>query len=280
MIIVKLIGGLGNQMFQYAVGRALADAHNCDLKLDVTGFEDYKLRRYELNNYRIRASIASDKDIAYINGVRTFPGLLPPSIFMENGFTFDSSVLSLTPPCYLAQGYWQSEKYFSHIRPLLLRDFSLNTAMNASNQAVMDDILENQSVSLHIRRGDYVTNPIATQYHGVCSLDYYHAAIKIIAEKIKNPKFFIFSDDTDWASENLKTGYPSYIVDINDSDQGIFDMALMKSCQYHIIANSSFSWWGAWLNPAEDKVVVSPRNWFDEAPHDTRDLIPQSWIRL
>lgn len=289
MIVVKLIGGLGNQMFQYATGRSLADAHGCDLKLDVSGFDNYKLRVYELGDYRIRASIASESDIKRFRGsrpvhpivdrVRKFFRLLPPSIYLEKAFSFDVDVLKLQAPCYL-EGYWQSERYFSGIRHTLQTDFSLALPLDSHNQAILDQMSGCNAISLHVRRGDYVSNPAAAQFHGLCSLDYYRDAVKYIGERVDSPCFFVFSDDTDWVLENLKIDFPLKVVDVNGPDRGICDMALMQACKHHVIANSSFSWWGAWLNPDESKIVIAPKRWFKEQNVQTEDLIPNSWVRL
>ena len=289
MIIVKLIGGLGNQMFQYAVGRALADKNDCSLRLDISGFSDYPLRRYELGALDIRADIASAEEVARFRGAKPPHPLIDrvkkairwpqPGIFMERGFAFDPEVLDLTPPNYL-EGYWQSEKYFCHIVDVLRRDFTLASALNGENQAILRKMTGTESVSLHVRRGDYVTNAHTAQYHGVCSLDYYRAAVKHIAEHVYAPNFFVFSDDTDWVEANLEIDHPMTLVRVNGPDQGVLDMALMKSCRHHIIANSSFSWWGAWLNPSHEKHVVAPSRWFNQGALDTRDLIPESWVRL
>ncbi|CAG1023245.1 GDP-Fuc:beta-D-Gal-1,3-alpha-D-GalNAc-1, 3-alpha-GalNAc-diphosphoundecaprenol alpha-1,2-fucosyltransferase [Methylococcales bacterium] len=289
MIIVRLIGGLGNQMFQYSVGRALADTCGCKLKLDVSGFEDYSLRRYELGELRIRADIAS------VDEITRFREVPPPhpiidrlkkairwqqaGIFRERAFTFDPDVLNIKSSVYL-DGYWQSEKYFSGIADALRRDFTPSSAMNDENHTMLERIMASESISLHVRRGDYVTNPNTAKYHGVCSLDYYRDAVEYIASHTRNPHFFVFSDDTGWVADNLKIDHPMTLVNVNGPDQGIWDMNLMKSCQHHIIANSSFSWWGAWLNPSSAKQVVAPRRWFNEGGLDTRDLIPESWVRL
>jgi hypothetical protein len=276
-------------MFQYATGRALADAHGCDLKLDISGFDNYKLRIYELGDYRIRASIASEGDIKRFRGsqpvhplvdrVRKFLRLLPPSIFLEKAFSFDPDVPELPSPCYL-EGYWQSERYFSSIRPALLTDFLLASPLDIHNQAILDQMSACNAISLHVRRGDYVTNPAAAQFHGLCSLEYYREAVRYISERVDSPCFFIFSDDTNWVLENIKIDHPLKVVDVNGLDRGICDMVLMRACKHHVIANSSFSWWGAWLNPDDSKIVVAPKRWFKEQNVQTEDLIPNSWVRL
>lgn len=299
MIITRLIGGLGNQLFQYAVGRAVATRTNTSLLLDASGFANYELRRYELEGFNIRTELASDAQLARVGVtagetasllerikrrlfLNSAPKLsLQAPILREASFTYDARVEQVQAPLYL-DGYWQSERYFSAIRAQLLQEITLKSDWGAGNQDMFGQIQTAgpSAVSLHVRRGDYVTNAHTASYHGVCSLDYYRAAVAYIAERVVAPHFFIFSDDHDWVRENLQTGFPSTFVSVNSADNGIYDMMLMKSCRHHIIANSSFSWWGAWLNPSTEKLVVAPQQWFKEADKDTSDLIPSGWVRM
>lgn len=291
-IITKLIGGLGNQMFQYATGRALAHRLDVPLSLDASGFEHYDLRRYELGELAICATVASEEELAKA-GVASRPHSLadramkflgvrrPANVIREATFAYDDRLERAGAPAYL-DGYWQSERYFSGIADLLRREFSLKAPANDANAALARQIgaAGSNAVSLHIRRGDYVSNAQTAQYHGVCSLDYYRAAVDHVAERIDVPHFFVFSDDHAWVSQNFRLDHAATLVDVNDADHGAWDMALMKACRHHIIANSSFSWWGAWLNPHADKIVVAPERWFSGASHDTSDLVPTSWSRL
>lgn len=299
MIITRLIGGLGNQLFQYAVGRAVATRTNTPLLLDASGFANYELRRYELDGFNVCAQLALDAQLARVGVTageapslldRIKRRLLPRSapklslqepILRESSFTYDARIEQAQAPIYL-DGYWQSERYFSAIRTQLLQEFTLKSDWGAGNEDMFGKIqaVGTGAVSLHVRRGDYVTNAHTASYHGVCSLDYYRAAVAYVAERVTAPHFFIFSDDHDWARENLQTGFPTTFVSVNSADNGIYDMMLMKSCRHHIIANSSFSWWGAWLNPSAEKIVVAPQQWFKEADKDTSDLIPSGWVRL
>lgn len=291
-IITKLIGGLGNQMFQYATGRALAHRLGVPLMLDTSGFEHYDLRRYELGELSIQAALASPEDLVQAGVVPRPPSLVnramkflgverSANVLREASFTYDARVQGAGAPAYL-DGYWQSERYFSGIADLLRREFTLKAPVDAANTELAGQIAAagEKAVSLHIRRGDYVTNAHTAQYHGVCSLDYYRAAVDYVAERIGTPHFFVFSDDHAWVTANFKLSHPYTLVDVNDANRGVWDMALMKACRHHVIANSSFSWWGAWLNPHADKLVVAPERWFSGASHDTSDLIPASWIRL
>lgn len=294
MIVSRLIGGLGNQMFQYSVVRALSQRTNANLFIDVSGFAHYNLRRYELGEFNIKAQVITERQLKALHVRSKAPTMLnrmmtrlghfktsPNVILREASFTYDDRIESALPPVYL-DGYWQSEKYFARVAHELRSEFSLRDQWNNSNAEMAAQIQAAGAgaVSLHIRRGDYVSNEQTAQYHGVCSLDYYRSAISHILGKVARPHFFVFSDDHAWAKNNLQIASPTTFVQVNSADNGIYDMMLMKTCRHHIIANSSFSWWGAWLNPHEEKVVVAPRQWFKQSTNDTRDLIPASWIRL
>lgn len=292
MIIVKLLGGLGNQMFQFATGRAVAHRLNAELLLDVSAFMHYDLRRYELDSWAIGARSATADELAYACVSPGRPSLIrrlmqaagfgvPMNRFQEASFAYDPRILTVKDPAYL-DGYFQSALYFSDVAGLLRKEFALRAPVDERNAATRRQIEEadKTAVSLHIRRGDYVTNAHTAQYHGVCSLDYYRRAVAHVAEHCHAPRFFVFSDDLDWVKDNLKIDYEMVLVDANGPDNGAWDMALMMACRHHIIANSSFSWWGAWLNPHADKIIVAPQQWFSGAAHDTRDLVPGDWVRL
>ncbi len=178
------------------------------------------------------------------------------------------------------QGYWQSEKYFKDIEKIIRDDFTFSEEPDYQNKQMADTIKCCEAVSLHVRRGDYVSNPVTTEYHGICSEDYYRRAVREVERYCKNPQFFVFSDDPSWAKENLETGYPTTIIDFNGSEKDYEDLRLMSLCQHHIIANSSFSWWGAWLSWNPQKIVIAPKKWFNRPEINTQDLIPESWIRI
>jgi hypothetical protein len=290
MIIVRLIGGLGNQMFQYAMARTLADRHDVALKLDIEDFGCYTLRRYELGDFVLRAEIASKDeiralgaDIKRLSTMRRLGRRLCPSIkkmvFREKAFNFDPRIERLTPPVYL-DGYWQTERYFEPNAAMIRRDFSLRLHFDPANKQMLNQIEAVNAISLHVRRGDYVSDKKTGEIHGACSLDYYKEALRHIAERVDHPHFFIFSDDHSWVRKNISLKHPVTFVTTNSSDKGIFDMELMRNCKHHIIANSSFSWWGAWLNASTEKIIIAPKQWFNKAPHDTRDLIPHGWVTL
>jgi hypothetical protein len=133
------------------------------------------------------------------------------------------------------------------------------------------------AVSLHVRRGDYVSNPDSSRVHGLCGADYHQAAVRRIAEVVPQPHLFVFSDDPQWAAGNLHLDHPATIVTGNDTRRDYEDLHLMSLCKHHIVANSSFSWWGAWLDTNPDKIVIAPERWFAHEQHDTRDLLPPTW---
>lgn len=292
MVITRLIGGLGNQMFQYAFGRRVASHHHVPLKLDISGFETYKLQRYSLGNFNIAEKIASQEEISKLRG-RPNKGALarvsklmqrvraygPRTYLAERSFQFDPKALRVSGDVYL-DGYWQSEKYFKEIEDLLRNEFTVRTEPDDANASLLERIMGAHAVSLHIRRGDYVSNPITQSIHGTLHMDYYVSAMRFLAEQIEDPHFFVFSDDPEWARGNLKSKFPIKFVTNNDADTNYEDLRLMSSCKHHIIANSSFSWWAAWLCSNPEKLVFAPRKWFEGSDRDTRDLIPGTWNRI
>lgn len=291
MIIIKLKGGLGNQLFQYALGRALSSRSGMALKLDASSYRQDALRNYRLQHLRIAADLADEGEIEALNPskdhyaawlTRRCKWALQPfyrrSYVKERGFPFDPEILKIRQPVYL-NGYWQSEKYFDSLRPRLLEELLPAAPVAPENAALAAEMRACESVSLHIRRGDYVANPEALKVHGVVPLDYYRAAAAKMVSALERPRFFIFSDDMEWVRENLDVGHPLSFVGVDRRNADHEDLHLMSQCRHQIIANSSFSWWGAWLNRNPDKIVLAPKQWF-AAPIDTRDLIPEGWWRL
>lgn len=292
MVISHLIGGLGNQMFQYAAGRALSLRRGTTFSLDTIDFRRYGLHQgFELERvFNITAKVAQTSDVRQIlqwqgsprvRNLMSRPNmkwLRNKALVLEPSFSYWPGISEVSHDCY-AVGYWQSEKYFLEIAETIRQDFSFRLPPSAQNAAVMQQIASSNAVSLHIRRGDYVSNPGAAQTYAVCSLDYYRNAIEHIAKHVEHPHFFIFSDDISWARENLRMDFPHLYIDHNTGAESYMDMRLMSLCKNNIIANSSFSWWGAWLNSHKNKIVIAPGKWFakDVATHD---LLPESWITL
>lgn len=296
MIIVKLWGGLGNQMFQYAAARRLAHVNSDQLKLDIGWFgreaRGDTRRQYELGVLSLAADIASAEESRRLRGVdrRRWPKIVkrlvsavgyaaPKSYVMESTITFDPEILRLKGDVYL-DGYWQSEKYFRDTAGIIRNDLRLKATPQGANAELLREISDGNSVSLHFRRGDYVTNPHAAAHHGIASLDYYAKAIETVRAQVSSPRLYIFSDDQEWVKRNLHTDVPVTYVEGNGPDNAAEDLRLMSACRHHIIANSSFSWWGAWLGSNPDKVVVAPSAWFSAEGADTSDLIPEGWLRI
>ena len=288
-IIVKLRGGLGNQMFQYAVGRHLSQITKAALKLDITSLKNDPKRDYSLDCFNITENFATDEEIKWFKKYQRKPGKIwflrnrlladETKYAQERQFHFDQKILQLKQPVYL-DGYWQTEKYFKDIEHIIRKEVIVKTPLQGENAEVAEEIVATTSVAMHIRRGDYVTNRETNEYHGTCGLDYYRKAIEIISKKVNNPHFFIFSDDHKWAKDNIVLEYPATYVEHNNADKNYEDLRLMNLCKHQIIANSSFSWWGAWLNPNKEKIVIAPKRWFQTPKMDTRDLLPDSWIRI
>ncbi len=281
MIIVKIIGGLGNQMPQYSLGRHLAILNKTNLKLDISTFQTYKLHNYGLNRFNIQASLATPQEIRHLKTSKLMSrlGLIKPSHLIEKKHIFDKSILQLRGSFYL-EGYWHTEKYFKDIEDIIRNDFQVKETLAGKNKEVADMIVDSNSISLHVRRGDYVTNPINIKIYNTFGLEYYYQAAEFMAQRINNPRFFIFSDDMPWVKENLKLAFPTFYVDHNQADKNYEDLRLMSLCQHNIIANSSFSWWGAWLNNNKNKLVIAPKKLFNIQELLNNDIIPDEWIRI
>ena len=292
MIITKLMGGLGNQMFQYAAGRAVAHRANMPLKLDITYFEKFKFRSYQLNCFNIQENFASTKDIerfiprrrqiiAFAN-YKIRAKLLPwhkQRLIRQRGFLYDPDITRINGSVYL-DGYWQSEKYFKDISEIIRREFTIKHKPNDINSQMLAKIDNVNSVSIHIRRGDYVTNLKINHTHEVLSLDYYISALNLISKKVKDLYVFVFSDDIEWVKENLNTTLPINFIDYNKGDKDFEDLRLISRCKHHIIANSSFSWWGAWLSEYPKKIVIAPKKWFVKERKGIEDIYINNWIIL
>jgi hypothetical protein len=294
VIVSQIIGGLGNQMFQYAAGLALANKHGQPLLLDIRLFDNYDLRPegFLLDKvFKIDANIAEAICIRNMFGWRTsrighrilrekyFSFLRGENYKVQNGMDFTNDFFELPSSCYLS-GYWQSERYFKEYENLIREHFTFTAPMNKCNLDIVKQIQGiSGAVSLHVRRGDYIWNNHTNSIHGVCSADYYQKAMSLIAKHVFDPVYFVFSDDLDWVKANLSIEYKHIFIDHNIGDDSFKDMQLMSFCQHHIIANSSFSWWGSWLNPSPDKIVIAPKKWFSNGL-DISDITPMAWLKL
>jgi len=291
LIILHLSGGLGNQMFQYAFGRANATRLGAELKYELTNPTLTIHNGFELERiFNIQASEATQADMKFVLGLQRYAlirklikasglqKLFNSFIVQEPHFHFSPQMLRLQDHSYV-NGYWQSEKYFSEVENEIRADFSFKLPLSQMNADIAERIGNLNSVSLHVRRNDFANNAKINATHGLCPLDYYQSAIQYIAERIEKPFFLIFSDDPAWVKENLQIDSSCEYVDHNQGAESYNDMRLMSLCKHHIIANSSFSWWGAWLNSKADKIVVSPKSWFANGT-SSQDLIPQRWVKL
>jgi len=284
MIFVKIIGGLGNQMFQYAAARALADRLNVDLYLDLRDFDSYKLYGFGLDRFVVRAKVASDDELEEypvwrFRLAKTLKKLkFSNRFYIEPSFCFSESWKKLGDRSYLS-GYFQSEKYFMNSRESLCKDFQLKNNIYGKNERILKLMDDCESISVHVRRGDYLTNKKTLKIHGVCSYDYYKKAVEIMRLKYGSVRFFIFSNDAVWAKKNLDFGSNAVFITGNEESPEI-DLHLMARCRHHILANSSFSWWGAWLGKNLNQCVVAPKPWFDNKRMFATDLLPSSWIEV
>ncbi len=288
-IVVRVQGGLGNQMFQYAAGRALAKRLNLDLVLDLDWFigreEDFL--QYSLDNFNV--CCLTRKKFTFVPRIirrilflvlDKFEGSLGlREVFKERYFNFNQSFLKIKSPVIL-QGYWQSEKYFNDIRTLLIKEFKLKQDLPPSSRTMLEKIEQCDSICVHIRRGDYLSNKNAFAIHGICPNYYYIQAVRSISKTLSNPKCFVFSDEPQWVRDNIDLGITSTIVDVNKVDQPCFDMILMSTCKHFVISNSTFSWWAAWLSTYPRKRIVAPLKWFVSNERNTSDLIPLEWERI
>lgn len=286
MLLVKLTGGLGNQMFQYSFAKAL-QSKGYEVKLDISTFETYTLHGgFGLEHYSITIPIASkDELLPYKTNFLTKIGrklnISHKKLMGEKTLLFQKELLS--PPNNTSlYGYFQSEKYFNTIRDTILDDFILKAPLSPYSASMKKTIQSlSNTASIHIRRGDYITDSKANKFHGICGLDYYEEAISLLKSKFKEMHYFIFSDDIEWVKNNLAPEKCTYI----DNTLPYIpheDIYLMSLCHHNIIANSSFSWWGAWLNHNSTKVVIAPKKWFadDKMVQQSCDIVPESWSRV
>ncbi len=291
MITLLLKGGLGNQMFQYAAAKTLAYKLNTKLILDVSALSKKlkqdvspNIRAYELNIFEgVRErKINKNRSIATKLINKLSSKFLKQNVFNEPAFTYCNDFWNISPPVIL-NGYWQSEKYFDSYSTAIREAFTFPVIdEDDKNFPIFAQIKNQTSVAVHIRRGDYLLQKNLA-FHGICSLDYYEKSISFLKKQYPHACFFFFSDDTDWVKKELVHMIDKYaIVEGNNNQDAWKDMFLMSCCDHNIIANSSFSWWAAWLNKNPAKTVIAPEQWFQtsDAYYSTADLIPGSWIRV
>lgn len=289
MIFLTLYGGLGNQLFQYAFAYHLAKLSNTRIIInhDIENYKsrwgrDFALQHFSIPSLRTVRHKAS-LPVRALRKLRAAAGIpkKQPQHVVEQGLEFHPELLAPYRGNVFVDGHWQDERYFAAVAADIRAIFRVSIPPSAANARLLETIQSVNAVSLHVRRGDYL-KPAAHAVHGVCDAAYYKAAVELVASKTISPHFFVFSDDIAWARENLALHPAMHFVDINDEAAAYEDLRLMYSCKHHITANSSFSWWGAWLNPRADKIVVAPKQWKADpvANHAQRDIVPASWIKL
>lgn len=298
MIILKMWGGLGNQMFIYALYKSMLEKKK-NVKIDMSYFENFNAHNgYELKNvFGIDVDLATKRESEQLANIGiSFQDKLrrlffkPKQQFIpkpEEAIKFFPEIFSMEN-VYL-QGYWQREEYFSCVKDKIAKDFSFKKEMNADTLYFKEKIERTNSVSLHVRRGDYISHKTfldkitclilnrKNRLDGVCTKKYYENAMKYVESRIKNPLYFIFSNDMLWCKRHFNIKNVEF-VDCNNERNGYQDMYLMSLCQHNIIANSSFSWWGAWLNKNNSKVVVNPKKWFNSSYNVHCGL--DDWVKI
>ena len=295
MIIVRLFGGMGNQMFQYALGRVLSIKNNTELVLDTVHLTDHGKRfwypkhvnrNYDLDLFSIQARIATQsdiprkyrvwgntflKDIIYILTRKLFK-----NPYKEKYFHFDPNILTAPDDSYV-EGFWQSYKYFENYTDVIRKDFQIVTPLSQEIKNLGNEIQNSESLCVHVRRGDFVNNA----YHEVVNLEYYKKAFQIISKQFLIKKVYVFSDDITWCRENIHFPIETmYIEDLFAGERGIGHFWLMQQGKYFIIPNSTFSWWAAWLSERKDKQVIAPKKWFADETINYNDVYPIDWIRI
>lgn len=291
MIIVNVLGGLCNQMFTYACGRRLAEKFHTELLLNLSSFNNYRWP-YALDKFNIRAEVNNRINTRLFEiggsitnrllGRKTMVSIKGIKPVWEYKAAFNPEIIDLHDNVFL-DGYWASEKYFKDIADILRNEFTLREAISRNTMLWEDKIKsEEMPISLHIRRGDYLESDINRQIYAQVPVSYYYNGIELIRKNADISALFVFSNDIDWCKETFKFDIPVYYVTGNDEFHGYEDMYLMSLCKHNIVANSTFSWWGAWLNRYKEKVVICPKKFFNISDiwHDSSDIWPEEWIEL
>lgn len=288
-----LQGGLGNQMFQYAIARALSKHYQVDFALDCSWYnaleEGVTPRKLDLPLLNIDQALlmkgeklTSSKKLKF--ALQHFLPFGPIIQRQSSAFDFNQEIFHLKNlnrrDLYLF-GYWQSFKYFDSIKSILQSDFAIRSPISDHYKKSQEEIQATESVMMHIRRGDYVRSQSAASFHGVLDLSYYLTAIKSILSTHKNAHFYVFSDDIDWAKSALPKNLKITFIDIPIAEESaVHELQLMTYCKHHIIANSSFSWWGAWLRKDDGGSIYAPNRWINDRSLNLSSLLPKNWTKL
>jgi hypothetical protein len=299
MILIRFTGGLGNQMFQYALGTCLAVKNKTELKVDLTLLLDRSQpheivthRELDIDIFNVKLDYATQEEIWYFNGreYRHLPGKIMNRVLWEGGRkknlivekdrSFQPSILEL-PDNKCLVGSWQSERYFEPVKEELRKQFTFRQALAGAAKELGGKIQSMNAVCLNVRRGDYVTSPVYSQMLGTMTPEYFSKALELICTAHKPEHVFVFSDDAAWCKENLRLSVPYTIVgDEYAGPKYSTKLHLMTLCRHFIIPNSSYGWWAAWLGNHPSKMVIAPRVWFKDKSMSSEDLVPESWIRI
>jgi hypothetical protein len=286
--IIQVMGGLGNQLFQYALGRSLEIERGADVRYDLSQFDHPGERALSLRKYRTRLTETSrlDKIMLRLSMGRTLgalrpllrltPASSPWEIHNDPRDGFDPAVRELRGRWYL-RGWWQCPAYFECIRDTLLDEIQPAEALAGANLQTKSRIDETNSVCVHVRRGDFVSSPVYRRILKTQPADYFLAAMTEMRRRVGDATFFVFSDDADWARSHITMDAPIVYVNHNDSQHDYLDMFLMSSCRHFITANSTFSWWAAWLSRDQGKIVIVPSVWGAQGGGPPPGLIPAHW---
>ena len=282
-------------MFQYAAGHALAYRHGTELRLDLSFYHNlqpgHTPRNYLLNSFKITAQAVDCSGLSIddgqswshwggvLSGFRAIAGSSKLRQFREPDFAYTPDFERLPDNVYL-DGYWQSERYFASVADIIRTEFSLDVKMRGRNAEIAHKITTTESISVHVRRGDYVTDPSIASVYQVCGAEYFHHCMELIVKDFPAAHFFIFSDDQEWVRSNLSPKFRALVVDYIGPEKAVYDLSLMSMCRHNIISNSSFSWWGAWLNANPGKIVYAPLRWFRKEGMEEQSPVPTSWRTL
>lgn len=292
-------------MFQYAAGKSLAIRLGTALKLETSLLRHSSNRPYLLKHYNIEEKFVSNREGYAVSGIpitffqklhnrvvekfanyNQIQKILKSKMFQyqlssykEPHYHYDKNLMRLNDNVCI-EGYWQSERYFIDISDTIKKEFTVKNRIEGKDRKILEMIESNNSVAIHFRRGDYIPLNGKEDYHGICDIDYYLRAVDYLINRVNNPHYFIFSDDCEWVKKKCSFLNPVTVVDHNEVEKCHEDMRLMAMCKHNIMANSTFSWWGSWLNPNHRKIVIAPMKWFVNKTNRLKDLIPEKWIRL
>ena len=298
MVILRLRGGIGNQLFQYAAARSLAWHHSVPLKIDSYYYTRNPNRTLDLAKFNTDFALASQQEINQLTSRSKVIRYLHKKTYFKYStksfgqpyFHFYPDFFSIKPPVYLS-GYFQSERFFEPYTNQIRQHFTPVDRPTQKNSEVLDEMRRCNAVALHVRQGDY-SQANYEGFFGLLDPEYYQKAIQYIEERVENPNFFIFSDNIAWCRKQFAALKHEHFIDHNRDEESYWDMMLMAACQHNITANSTFSWWGAWLNNRPDKLVITPANWFQNTyfkgknpvypsrHYNLQDQLPANWLRL